>query len=332
MVDQVVDTNSPSWLVPAEFAAARLDVFARHCLPHLSRRAIEQAIGAKLFLLNGRSGKKGDRLVAGDRLSFAGSLDWLAERPLPTTELDLPVHYEDASLIVLEKPAGVATHGFSARDHATLANLIARRWPELLTIGKSRWEPGLVHRLDVETSGLMLVAKTQTAFDHLRLQFRRREISKTYWALVWGDPGVEGVVDLPLAHDARDRRRMRVVRGNLKLMRQRVWPALTHYRKLGAAGDLSLLEIQMATGVTHQIRVHLAARGHAIVGDVLYDTEHEERFGLRRHFLHAKALTLRHPEDNRLVEIASELPPELVEVLTRVGLTIQLSGAAADAF
>jgi 23S rRNA pseudouridine1911/1915/1917 synthase len=321
-VDQVTGSKTPSWLVPPEFATARLDAFVRQCLPHLSRRVIERAIGAKLFYLNGRTGKKGDRLVAGDRLLFAGPVDWLAEQPLSTTEFKLPVLYEDDSILVVDKPAGVATHGFSGRDQTTVANLIAARWPELLSVGKSRWEPGLVHRLDIETSGLVLVAKTPAVFDRLRIQFRRREIAKTYWALVWGDVSREGLIDFPLAHDARDRRRMRVVRDNLKVKRQRVWPALTHYRKLGASGGLSLLEIQMATGVTHQIRVHLAARGHAIVGDLLYDTEHEERFGLRRHFLHAKALKFRHPEDNRMVEIESELPHELVEVLRRVGITI----------
>jgi 23S rRNA pseudouridine1911/1915/1917 synthase len=320
MVDQVVGANSPSWFVPPEFAAARLDVFARHCLPHLSRRAIEQAIGAKLFVINGRAGKKGDRLVGGDSLLFVGPVDWLAEQPLPAAGLEPPVIYEDDSILVFDKPAGMATHGFSARDGFTVANFIAARWPELLNVGKSRWEPGLVHRLDVETSGLILVAKTQAVFDRLRLQFRRREISKTYWALVWGDADADGVSDFPLAHDSRDRRRMRVIRADLMVKRQRVWPALTRYRRLGAARGLSLLEIHMTTGVTHQIRVHLAALGHAIVGDRLYGAAHAEAFGLQRHFLHAKGLEFAHPAAQRTVNLDAPLAPELGEVLRRLGI------------
>jgi 23S rRNA pseudouridine1911/1915/1917 synthase len=320
MVDQVGSAKTPSWLVPAEFAAARLDDFVHHCLPHLSRRAIDQAIGAKMFLLNGRAGKKGDRLVAGNNLVFAGPVDWLAEQPAAAGQLDIAIVYQDAALLALDKPAGVATHGFSARDGATVANFIAARWPELLNVGKSRWEPGLVHRLDVETSGLILIAKTQTAFEHLRLQFRRREINKTYWALVCGDADAAGVIDLPLAHDTRDRRRMRVIGADLKVKRQRVWPALTRYRKLGAAGGLSLLEIQMATGVTHQIRVHLAALGHVIVGDRLYGAQHEAAFGLQRHFLHAKGLEFTHPSDDRALKLDAELAPELGEVLRRLGI------------
>ena len=320
MDDQAAGAKTPSWLVPAKFAAARLDVFARHCLPHLSRRQIDKAIGEKLFLLHGRAGKKGDRLAAGDRLTFSGPAAWLAEEPPPAAELDIRIVYEDAAILALDKPAGVATHGFSARDNATLANFLLARWPELLNVGKSRWEPGLVHRLDVETSGLVLVAKTQAAFDRLRAQFRRRKICKTYWALVWGDAEPEGTIDFPLAHDPRDPRRMRAVKQSRGVGRRRAWPALTRYRKLGAARGLSLLEIDMATGVTHQIRVHLAAIGHPILGDRLYAVKGKETFGLRRHFLHAKSLAFGHPDDGRVVKLESELPRELRDVLGLVGI------------
>ena len=320
MVDQVTEANTTSWSVPAELKSLRLDAFVRRCLPHLSRRAIDKAIGEKLFLVNGRVGKKGQRLSAGDDLVFTGPLPWLADLPRPAAEFDIPIIYEDAVLVGLDKPAGVATHGFSARDRFTVANFIAARWPELLSVGKSRWEPGLVHRLDSETSGLLLVAKTNIAFDQLRGQFRRRAIRKTYWALVWGEAESQGEIALPLAHDSRDRRRMRVIEPSESTARQRVWPALTRYRKLGSAQGLSLLEIEMATGVTHQIRVHLAALGHAIVGDDLYGAAHEEAFGLRRHFLHAKGLELTHPAEPRVLKLDAPLAPELGEVLRRLGI------------
>ncbi|MGH7888877.1 MAG: RluA family pseudouridine synthase [Candidatus Binatia bacterium] len=315
MIDQAASRETTSWWVPPEFASARLDVFARHCLPHLSRRQIDKAIGEKLFSLKGRAGKKGDRLAAGDRLTFCGPAAWLAEQPPPATELDIRIVYEDAAILALDKPAGVATHGFSARDNATLANFLSARWPELLEVGKSRWEPGLVHRLDVETSGMILVAKTQAAFENLRSQFRRHEIRKTYWALVWGDADIEGVINFPLARDRSDKRKMRAVLASERGTPPRSWRALTQYRKIGAARGMSLLEIVMATGVTHQIRVHLAAIGCAIVGDALYGADRRESFGLSRHFLHAKGLEFRHPGDQRRIRLETGMPVELTGVL-----------------
>ena len=243
MADQAAGARTPIWPVPIVSASLRLDVFVRRTLPHLSRRAIDQALGEKLFLINGRAGKKGDRLTPGDCVAFSGPIEWLADRPLvaPAQRSDVRIIYEDEAILALDKPAGMATHGFSARDDATLANFILARWPELLTVGKSRWEPGLLHRLDVETSGLILVAKTQTAFDRLRRQFRRREVSKTYWALVWGESLDAGEIHLPLAHHSSDKRKMRVIDPDGSGKPTRSWHALTQYRSIGAAPGVSLL-------------------------------------------------------------------------------------------
>ena len=320
MEDQAADARTSTWLVPAASASLRLDVFLRRALPHLSRRALDQALGEKLFLINGRAGKKGDRLSAGDCVAFSGPIEWLAEQPPPALRADVPIIYEDDAILALDKPAGMATHGFSARDDATLANFILARWPQLLTVGKSRWEPGLVHRLDVETSGLILVAKTQTAFDRLRRQFRRREVSKTYWALVWGESLDGGEIHLPLAHDSSDQRKMRVVDADGSGKPTRSWPTLTHYRRIGAAPGVSLLEVVMATGVTHQIRIHLAASGWPIVGDGLYGAERKENLGLARHFLHARGLEFRHPDSRQTIVLESELPGDLAKVLERLGI------------
>jgi 23S rRNA pseudouridine1911/1915/1917 synthase len=320
MVDQAAGAGTPMWPVPVESASLRLDVFVRRALPHLSRRALDQALGEKLFLINGRTGKKGDRLATGDSVMFSGPVEWLAEQPPPAQRSDVQIIYEDEAILALDKPAGMATHGFSARDDATLANFILARWPELLTVGKSRWEPGLVHRLDVETSGLILVAKTQTAFASLRKQFRRREVTKIYWTLVWGESLERGKIHLPLAHDSSDKRKMRVFDPDASGKPTRSWPALTQYRSIGAAPGVSLLEVIMATGVTHQIRVHLAASGWPIVGDDLYGPERKDKFGLERHFLHAKALEFHHPDNRRTVKIDAALPSELTDVLERLGV------------
>ena len=319
MADQVTQAATRSWIVSDAPAEIRLDAFVRRCMPHLSRRELLDAIRGKLFRINERVGSKGDKLAAGDRVTFEGPRHWLLSIPPPQPQLHVPVVYEDASLLVVDKPAGMATHGFSGRDQDTLANFLAAALPDLLLIGKSRWEPGLVHRLDRETSGVVLVAKTQAAFDALRLQFRRRQVKKKYWALVWGESEGEGSISWPLVHDPSDKRRMQAMIGrSLQAKNQKSWAALTCFRKLSDADGVSFLEIQMETGVTHQIRVHLAAIGHPIIGDSLYGEPNRNNFGLHRHFLHACSLEFFHPDDGRRVKTEAPLPAELEAVLKRL--------------
>jgi len=319
MSDQASAVITRSWRVPNDRAETRLDTFVRHCLPHLSRREVEHAICGKLFRINDKVGEKGDKLLPGDQVTFKGVGHWLLTAPISQSQLRVPIAYEDASVLVVDKPAGMATHGFSGRDQGTLANFLAAERPDLLMIGKSRWEPGLVHRLDRETSGLVLVAKTPAAFDDLRLQFRRRQVRKKYWALVWGITEPEGAVAYPIAHDSRDKRRMRAISDiSPRSKKQKSWAALTRFRKLWNVDGLSLLDIEMETGVTHQIRVHLAAMGHPIVGDILYGANHRETFSLERQFLHACCLEFFHPRDRRVVKIESDLPLELEDVLGRL--------------
>lgn len=323
MADQAIGSPRQSWTVLIESKGVRLDAFARRCLPHLSRRALEQAIGDKLFRINGKIAKKGAKLSAGAVLSFSGPELWLAAEPAATLGLAVPILYEDSSLLVVDKPAGMATHGFSGRETTTLANFLAATRPELCRVGKSRWEPGLVHRLDRETSGLVLVAKTQAAFERLRIQFRRRQIQKQYLALVWGKTKAEGSISHPLAHDSRDKRRMRaLVQATPRTKERKRWQAVTRFRKLAQARGLTLLEVEMETGVTHQIRVHLAAIGHPIVGDALYGAADSEIFRLHRHFLHAHSLKFYHPESGAIVSVEAELPGELQGVLDEVQIKL----------
>lgn len=322
MGDQAGGSENKCWPVPDGSQAARLDGFLRQCLPHLSRQEIQLAIAAKGFLLNGRVARKGDRVGGGDRITFVGPMELLAEAPPPAPQLEIPIIYEDESILAVDKPAGIATHGFSGRDGATLANFLAAQRPEILTIGKSRWEPGLVHRLDIETSGVVLIAKTQPAFDSLREQFRRREVEKVYLALVWGEPLERGTIELALAHDRGDRRRMVAVRDPERSSDRRFWRAVTHFRVIASSHGISLLEVEMATGVTHQIRVHLSSNGYPIVGDSLYGADYAQRFGLARHFLHARSLTLRHPVSGQRLTVSAELPVELREVLQRIGMAV----------
>lgn len=306
-----------SWVVSPEHHELRLDAFVRRCLPHLSRRQIEKAIRSKSFSVASKASKKGDRLVSGDKLDFHGPASWLAAHPRPESELDVPVVYEDSSILIVNKPAGMPSHGFSARENGTLANFLLARWPALAHIGTSRWEPGLVHRIDRETSGLVLIAKTNAAFADLKFQFRHRQLKKIYWALVWGIACAEGLISFPLAHDRRRRSRMRVVQRAART-KEKSWKAVTRYRVLGRSRDLSLLEVDMETGVTHQIRAHLAAIGHPIVADALYGGARSETFGLERHFLHARSLTFHHPDSAKILVVNTELPDDLGKLLERL--------------
>ena len=321
MTDQATIDATKAWHVAPEHEQLRVDAFLRHCLPQLSRRQLASAIADRLFFLNGRASKKGDRVSTGDVLVFHGPAAWLSPQAPANPKLQLRVVYEDSELLIIDKPATMPTHGFSGRDQHTIANFIAANHPELLAIGKSRWEPGIVNRLDRDTSGLVLVAKTQETFIELRKQFRRREIVKTYWALVWGQPHARGAITLPLAHDPRDKTRMRTV-DPAHLQTERIWNASTHYRKLAQSTGVALLELQMMTGVTHQIRAHLAAFGHPIVGDVLYGSAKPESFGLERQFLHAIKMQFRHPKTGRKSMVEAPLADDLKKVLMRLKLRI----------
>ncbi|HEY7558265.1 MAG TPA: RluA family pseudouridine synthase [Candidatus Binatia bacterium] len=309
------------WAVSADRAGSRVDAFLRAQLPFLSRREVEDALGERYFFVNGRRARKGDRVAKGDVVQFTGPAAWLFPAPIPNPRLAVPVLYEDGHLLALNKPAGIDCHGFSGRDDDSLANFLVARWPALSGIGKSRWEPGLVHRLDRETSGVVLIAKTQAAFDDLRRQFGRRAVKKTYLALVWGSTEAEGTISFSLAHDPDDKRKMQaMVAPGRRGPKRKVWPALTHYRKVGEGRGLSLLELEMKTGVTHQLRAHLAAVAHPILGDVLYGAGRQETFGLRRHFLHAAAMQFMHPASKSSLMLKAPLPAELSTVLVRLRL------------
>jgi 23S rRNA pseudouridine1911/1915/1917 synthase len=313
--------NEMSWAVPAGEGSIRLDAFVRRCLPHLSLREAQKAIGEGVFSIHGRRGKKGDRLSGGDTLCFRGAADWLAPAPLPRPDLAVVIRYEDEAVLVLDKPAGMATHGFSGRETASLANFLAGVRPAMSGVGPSPWEPGLINRLDRGTSGLVLAAKNQASFDDLRAQSRRGLITKKYWALVSGKTEKDGIVQLPLIHDPGNRKKMTTLPKSKRTERApKSWRAATRFRRRACSQDFSLLEIEIERGVTHQIRAHLEASGHPIVGDPLYAAGRVDAFRLERQFLHACSLKFRHPTSGRGVVVESPLPDELVEVLRILGI------------
>jgi 23S rRNA pseudouridine1911/1915/1917 synthase len=321
MADQATMDALKSWMVAPEYDQLRVDSFLRYFLPQLSRRELARAIADRLFSLNGKVSRKGDRVRAGDVLTFHGPTGWLSAVPVANPKLQLATVYEDSEILIIDKPATLPTHGFSGRDQQTVASFIASKHPKLLGVGKSPWEPGMINRLDRDTSGLLLLAKTQESFIDLRKQFHHREIVKTYWALVWGQTNASGTIARPMAHDSGDKARMRAVHA-ADLTKQRIWNASTHYRRMAQNARVALLELQMMTGVTHQIRVHLAAIGHPIVGDALYGAADPESFDVKRQFLHAFKLQFRHPKTGRKLTAEAPLPDDLKKVLTRFKLWI----------
>jgi 23S rRNA pseudouridine1911/1915/1917 synthase len=168
---------------------------------------------------------------------------------------------------------------------------------------------------------VILVAKDQAAFADLRRQFRQDLVQKKYWALVWGDAPREGSIDYPLAHDSKDRRKMKPVGDPAESFSGKLWPALTRYRTVGQLKGFSLVEVEMITGVTHQIRVHLAAIGCPLVGDSLYGADSALSFPVKRHFLHAFYLRCRHPRTGAPMSWESPLPEDLRRVLQAVEIT-----------
>ena len=282
--------------------AVRLDAFLHGALPALSRRFVRRLIAEGAVCVNGRPAAKGVRLAPGDRVTLPDLPASIAPEP----QLALPVLHEDDAVVALDKPGGMPGHALDPRQRGTAAAFLLARYPEMAGIGDPL-APGLVHRLDSGTSGLLVAARTRAAHQALRAALHARAVEKRYLAWVAGDASaLDGTrVALPLAHDPRDRRRMVPAAAGM-----RAWPAETSVVVVSTGRARSLVEATIRTGVTHQVRVHLAARGHPVLGDVLYAGAPA---GLPpgRHALHAAGMTFPHPADGRPLSLRAALPAEL---------------------
>jgi 23S rRNA pseudouridine1911/1915/1917 synthase len=281
---------------------SRLDAFVHAALPGLSRRLVQRLIAEGAVRLNGRPAPKGARLDPGDRVTLPA----LPASITPEPALSLAIAHEDDHLVAVEKPGGMRGHAVDPRERGTAAAFLVARYPEMAGVGDPL-APGLVHRLDTGTSGLLLAARTPPAHAAVRAALRARAVEKRYLAVVEGSAqDLDGRhVDLSLAHDPRDRRRMVPATGTT-----RAWPAETAVATLGVGGGRTLLEVTIRTGVTHQVRAHLAYLGHPVLGDVLYGG-HPAGLPAGRHALHASRLQLRHPGDGHLLTLESPLPDDL---------------------
>ena len=278
--------------------------------------------------VNGRPARASQRLRAGDSI--------VLELPEPRTstlepeDWELPLVYEDEHLVVLDKPAGKVVHPGAGVSRGTLVHALLHRYPEIAAVG-GPGRPGIVHRLDKDTSGLMVVARSARAYLGLVEAIRARAVERTYGALVWGEPRREaGTIEAALGRDPRERKRMSVVRRGGK-------PARTHWKVVERFGLAARLELTLDTGRTHQIRVHLAHLGHPVVGDPTYGGRVRKLLSLReprrsladellkllpRQALHALELKFSHPVTGRLMAFASPWPQDLrsaIELLREGG-------------
>lgn len=296
-------------VVPASLEGERVDR-AIAFLTGWSRSDVRALVSAGDVLVGGRVVARSHRLREGEVVEVLGEPpadDLPGPQPVP-----VDVRYEDTDVIVVAKPAGLVVHPGAGHTHGTLVHGLLARFPELAAVGDPA-RPGIVHRLDRETSGLLVVARTEPAYQFLVDALTRHDVERCYLALVWGAPdSLRGVIDAPIGRSVRRRTRMAV--------RESGRPARTAYEVMHTftAPEVALVECRLETGRTHQIRVHLAAIGHPVVGDGAYGGA---RPGVTpgRPFLHATRLEFRHPSTGVPMRFDEPLPPDLAGTLA--GLT-----------
>ena len=286
----------------------RLDRYLEGELEELTRSRVKRLVTEGDVTVNGRTVKAGYALKGGETVEVRVP-DPPALIPQPE-DIPVSVVYEDDALLVVDKPAGMAVHPGAGRPGGTLVNALLGRGVALSAVG-APVRPGIVHRLDLDTSGLLVVAKTDAAHYALSAALARREVSRVYWALVWGTPREpRGDIDAPVGRSAADRRKMQVrPRGGR--------PARTAYTVVWSGGGFSVLHLKLHTGRTHQIRVHLKHLGHPVLGDPDYGGRGRDpraRGALRalnRQALHAMRLGFAHPADGRGLEFHSRPGPDI---------------------
>ena len=295
-------------LVPPEAAGQRLDAWLAGQQPYLSRARIQSLIREGHVTVNGRTVKPSQKVAAGTTVGI--DVPPVAEVGLLPEDIPLDVLYEDADVIVVNKPSGLVVHPAAGHASGTLVNALLHHCRDLAGIGGER-RPGIVHRLDKDTSGALVAAKSDAAMAGLMAQFKRRQVEKQYLALVWGCPSPPaGRIETLIGRSAGDRKRMsaRPPRGR---------EALTTYEVAESFGATSLLRVHIATGRTHQIRVHLSHLRHPVVGDSQYGMRHPPPLPVPapRQMLHAERLAFAHPRTGTRVECRAPLPADFAALL-----------------
>lgn len=302
------DQRQIELVVDSQSDGMRLDQFLSHEMPTYSRAAFQRWIDAGSVLIDGRSPRRSHRVATG--ASVFVTLPEFEKSPLIAEDIPLSVIFEDDDVLVVDKPAGMVVHPAPGHSRGTLANAVLGHVPELNISGTNR--PGIVHRLDRDTSGVIVVAKSDHGQRSLLRQWQDRSVEKHYVALVTGQvEGASGTVDAPIARDQTNRLRMAVREGGRE--------AVTDFAVVRRFDDSTLLDVEPVTGRTHQIRVHLAFAGYPVVGDAVYNLNPGRGIpltvDLSRQFLHAAKLSFHLPSSAEVVSFDAPLPTDLKVVV-----------------
>ena len=293
----------------AETSGQRLDIFLAAAVPELTRSAAQRLLEQGNVTLDGAPLKKNARTEAGAEYELC--LPELRETELVAQDIPLDVVYEDADVLVVNKPKGLVVHPAAGHEDGTLVNALLHHCGESLSGINGEKRPGIVHRIDMDTSGLLIVAKNDFAHQSLSDQLKDHTLRRTYECIVRGGFREDsGTVNAPIGRDPRDRKRMAVTEKNSR-------PAVTHWTVLARYGQYTHLQCRLETGRTHQIRVHMAYINHPIAGDPLYGVRKPE-LGLTSQCLHARALTFRHPRTGEEITVTCPLPEEFERALEKL--------------
>jgi 23S rRNA pseudouridine1911/1915/1917 synthase len=299
--------------IPAELSGERLDQAAAQLFHEYSRSRLQTWIKSGELSVNGQQRRPRDKVNDGDRLVVGAEL--VQEVPWQAQPIDLEIVYEDNSIIVLNKPAGLVVHPAAGHADGTLVNALLNHAPDLAQLPRA----GIVHRLDMDTSGIMVVARSLAAHHHLVAQLQARAVKREYCAVCIGTMTGGGTVDAPMGRHPRQRKKMAVLSAGGKA-------AITHYRVVRRFGHHTRILVTLETGRTHQIRVHMAHRNYPLVGDPQYGGRPripknasgeliEALRGFSRQALHAQALGLIHPESEEAMRFECPLPEDIVALL-----------------
>ncbi len=294
----------------------RLDKALSALLPDLSRMQWQRLIKEERVLVNGAAAKPSQKLEGGEQVW--ADIPPVVESDLLPQDIPLDIRYEDNDIIVVNKPAGMVVHPGTGHDSDTLVHALLFHCPDLAGVGNTK-RPGIVHRLDKGTSGLIVAAKNDKAQWALQKQFKERTVGKKYLALVFGQvQPPAALIDAPLGRNPMQRKKMSVIApGSARARSAHAREAKTYYRTLRSYDEYTLVECTLHTGRTHQIRVHMTYIGYPLVGDLVY-ARRKQKLLRGRHFLHASELTLKRPSDNQEKTFTAELPPELQNILDQL--------------
>ena len=286
----------------------RLDIYIAENFNELSRTMIKKLIESNNVLVNDKSEKVSYKVQANDNISI--DVPEAKETKLKAQEIPLDIIYEDSDIIVVNKPKGMVVHPANGNPDGTLVNAILSICKNSLSGIGGELIPGIVHRLDKDTSGLIIVAKNDKAHINMSEQIKERNVKKTYIALVRGNvPEEEATINMPIGRSTKDRKKMAVTKNGKQ--------AITHFKVLKRYSKYTLLEIKIETGRTHQIRVHMAEIGYPVVGDAVYSNGKNE-FGIEGQMLHAYKLEFMHPITNKHMELTAPLPQYFEEILKKL--------------